>query len=91
MFNHPHQIVNFEELTYLTCSIDLTLDELKSYCTGTNANNKFEDFEIFKQFYERFNYVSIFGNANIQYEKDWTKVIFETPDKPPAGTWDDAT
>ena len=89
--NDPHQSINFEELTYLTCSIDLTLEDLKSYCEGTNADYKFEEYEIFKQFYTRFNYVSLFGDANILYEKDWSKVIFETPIKPPTGTWNEAT
>lgn len=46
---------------------------------------------MFKQFYTKFNYVSIFGNSNIQFEKDWTKVIFENPGKPTSGTWNEAT
>lgn len=92
LIDHPIQILNFEELTYLTCSLDLGRDDLRSYCEGSYTD-KFEEYEIFKQFFDRFKYVSAFGNSNIQYEKDWAKVIFPTgqESKPPAGTWDDAS
>ena len=76
----------------MTCSLDLTRDDLKSSCEGS-FTDKFEEFEIFKQFYDKFKYVSAFGNSNIQYEKDWAKVIFPSgqESKPPAGTWDDTS
>jgi hypothetical protein len=61
---------------------------MQAYCEGA----AYKDNEIFKQLYDRFKYVSVFGNANIQNEQDWVKVIYESGSQPAKfGTWDAAT
>ena len=84
--NNPNQHLEYGEQTYIACSVGLNLAELQAYCEGTESR----DYEIFKQFYDRFNWISIFGQTSQYFKKDWVKVLF--PDQQTkAGVWDEAT
>jgi hypothetical protein len=66
----------------------LTLAELKSYCEGTYTF-KYTELEIFKQFYDKFKYISKFGASSQYFTEDWIKVFFPTEKK--AGFWNAKT
>jgi hypothetical protein len=86
--NYPNQHLKFEKSTYIACSIGLTLAELQSYCEGTHTF-KAGDLEIFKQFYDKFNYVLKFGTGSQYFTEDWIKVFF--PEEKKTGAWDAET
>ena len=62
---------------------------LVSFCESTTAR---ADLEIFAQFLDRFKYVAIFGNPNINFKGDWITTILEdaTTAIKTAGTVDNA-
>jgi hypothetical protein len=77
-------------VTFVSCDIELNQQELQNYCTGAHTD-KFQELEIFKQFYDKFRYVSIFGDARANYLKDFVKVIYVKDESPTTGTWNDAS
>jgi len=57
-----------------SCTVDMNLSDLKSWCeTGSLST-----LAMFADFDEKFNYVSMLGNANPLYMKDWVEVIKPT-------------
>lgn len=86
--NYPNQNLIFGQQTYIACSIGFTLAELQAYCEGTHTFKQ-TDLEIFKQFYDKFNYVSKFGKASQYLKDDWIKVFY--PDDSKAGIWNSDT
>lgn len=83
--NNPNQHLKYGEQTYIACSVGFNLAELQEYCEGTTQG----EYEIFKQFKDKFNWISIFGQTSQYFKKDWVEVFF--PDEPKAGVWDEET
>jgi len=67
----PTQKLKFGSTTILTCkSAEKTSEQdFETYC------NSQLDIELFDQIISRFKYLAIFGNPNVNYGKDWVKVI----------------
>jgi len=71
--DYQDPIVNFrQDLTY-GCSIPYNKDTLKAMCeSGTVEYTK--GFQLFKNIDEQFKVYGKFGNANLFFSKDWSKV-----------------
>lgn len=87
LFDYPYQQLKFGEVLQLSCSLDLNLNQLKDYCQAGSAD-KISDYQLFKQFDDKFNYVAMLGNPSTLYTKDWVKVIKKPLSDP---SWDDQT
>ena len=84
----PADLLEFGKQSSTSCTVPLaTLPDFEAFCLSTTAR---AEKEIFAQFLDRFQFVSIFGNPNINFSKDWVATIREeaTDKLKEAGTMD---
>lgn len=69
----PADLLEFGKTSSTSCSVPLTtLSDFEAFCKSTTART---EKEIFAQFIDRFQFVSIFGNPNINFSEDWVATI----------------
>ena len=69
------QRLDFAKQQSTSCFVQFeTYDEFKAFCESVDERaNK----EIFAQFLDRFKFISIFGNPNLNLKDDWLGTIFD--------------
>lgn len=69
--------IQFGQTSMFSCTNEMNLSELEAWCSSGDLAS----LRIFKDFNDKFNYVSMLGNANPVYMKDWVKVIKPTAEE----------
>ena len=86
-FNYHNRILRFGQTESLTCSNSFKLAELEAYCKSSDWTKKL----IFKQFDDKFKFVSRLGNPSLNHMKDWLEVTKKGFPTSTVGTWDPTT
>ena len=72
----PSQRLDFGKHQSISCFKQFTgVDALTNFEAFCKSETERVELEIFAQFLDRFQYVSIFGNPNISFNNDWKKPI----------------
>lgn len=65
--------IDFGKQTSSSCHVTLeTLSDFKTFC---QSETELASYEIFNQFLERFKFLAIFGNPNVDYAGDWIPTV----------------